>query len=183
MTDKLTKQELKIIAKTGKFRERLLKIFDDAKVGKVNDKDELSYYMISSIADLIKYCNLVCSCKFKKAANLDMDSSVRDAIPEKIFDFVDNYYNYEYVSLPAVIKINNYDNRNTLSFTEWKNKIIDLLLVKKYAVSKQKAKHYLWEAESVADANMGLRECYNVGYTTTMYLKKGIEEGFWAHYE
>ncbi len=87
---KLTKQELKIIAKTERFWKRLLKTLDNAKMGKTNNKDELSHYAVSSIADLIQYCVLIYSGEFKKAAKYDMDSSVRDAIPEDIFDFVQN---------------------------------------------------------------------------------------------
>ena len=88
---KLTKKEQKIVIMASNFRTKLFKILDDAKQGKTNYKAELHCYMVNSLAELIKYTGLVMAAEFKKAAQMDMDTSVREAIPNTLFNAIDDY--------------------------------------------------------------------------------------------
>ncbi len=184
-TKDLTKQELKIIAKIEKFWIKLLKILDNAKLGKTNYNDELANYMVNSVGDLIKYCQLVYAGEFKKASDYDMDSSVRDAIPEEIWDGVQNivYPPNDKMTINEAFQderlFRKKVSKNKKSYTEWKKEIIDLLVKHGYAVSVQKAKHYLFEADSVASADMSLKDNYKKGISPRKYIIKGYCDGFW----
>jgi len=91
--NKLISKKLdKVFKLTLKMNKKLIKLLETAKEGKhISYDKDFSYLDMSSISELIKYTNLIISKNFKSAENIqtNMDSSVRDSIPEEIYSIIE----------------------------------------------------------------------------------------------
>jgi len=86
-TKNIKKSINKITKSATKFSNVLIANVNNAIRGK-QETGVYKYINLESIAILVKFINLVKAGKYKNAMNLDMDSSVRESIPNPLYDMI-----------------------------------------------------------------------------------------------
>lgn len=73
-----------------KLQKMVYKILNGEHIGTT----KYTYVYPNDFADIIRYCDLVIKCDFKKAAKLqrDMDTPVYELLPNSLYNFIQEYY-------------------------------------------------------------------------------------------
>lgn len=82
-----TKKELSLLLRTEKFRDEIISAIYSTTNGRVPSK--YRFCNLSTLAELIKYCDQILSMDYFSAQAMTFDSSERDLIPDCIWSVIE----------------------------------------------------------------------------------------------